>query len=342
MLTLGLTDTQPTLPTSSEGASLAALAQAQQDMEHASFTPRRDPVHAFLPWAVSLLVHAGLVVVAIFIVWSSVRSADEQDIIVPIVQLGQTPGTPLQMKISQRIKTPTRSTRRIVTPTRPTPQIQVDTPNPLIGVAGTPAPRSNPFETASADTSAFKTRFFGTGGNARRIVFLVDASGSLIAELPSVILELKKTIAQLNEKQSFTVLFFQGDTVIEVPPRGLKKADAKTLEEVIAWMDLSNHHIVPEGKSSPIKALQLALKYKPQLLFLLSDNITGAGRYEVDQKRLLDEIDKANQAHTKINTIQFIYPDPLTGIGLKGTLELISQRSGGVYRFVDARELGLQ
>ena len=101
-------------------------------------------------------------------------------------------------------------------------------------------------------------------------------------------------------------------------------------------------HITPKGLSNPVKALQLALRYKPQLLFILSDDITGHGRYEADQRRLLADIRRANKAGTKINTIQFLYRDKLESYGLKPTLQLIAERSGGIYKFLDGRELGIE
>ncbi|MEO7198072.1 MAG: alkyl sulfatase C-terminal domain-containing protein, partial [Solirubrobacterales bacterium] len=47
--------------------------------------------------------------------------------------------------------------------------------------------------------------------------------------------------------------------------------------------DSSTGNIIPGGGTNPVKALQMALQTKPQLLFILSDNITGAGRFEVDR-----------------------------------------------------------
>ena len=100
--------------------------------------------------------------------------------------------------------------------------------------------------------------------------------------------------------------------------------------------------MTPKGLSNPVKALRLALRYRPQLLFVLSDNITGQGRYEVDQRRLLASIERENKSATKINTIQFVYPDPLEKFSLKATLQLIAERTGGIYKFLDARELGIE
>ena len=54
------------------------------------------------------------------------------------------------------------------------------------------------------------------------------------------------------------------------------------------------------------------MRYRPELVFLLSDNITGRGKYEVDRADLLSMIDGANKDRkTKINCIQFIHPDSL-------------------------------
>lgn len=298
---------------------------------------------ALLPWGISIIFHAGIVLLAIFVVWSTVAGIDEEEVIVPIARLSETPGAPLQQKTFEKVKTTSKSTRRTVTPTqsKSTLTSKINTQTALIGVAGG-ASKASPFGAQIASGAQFDTKFFGSGGNARRLAFLVDASGSLIDTFPFVIQELKRTIQQLNEKQQFTVIFFQGDRVIEVPPAGLKQATAENKQAVAEWIDPTDHNVTPFGKSNPVPALQRALKYKPQLIYLLSDNITGAGKFEIDQRRLIAEIEAANTSATKINTIQFLYPDPLSKLGLPGTLELVSKRTGGVYKFVDARELNIE
>ena len=37
-------------------------------------------------------------------------------------------------------------------------------------------------------------------------------------------MELKRSIGALSEKQKFSIIFFQGDRAIEVPPNGLTDA----------------------------------------------------------------------------------------------------------------------
>ena len=298
---------------------------------------------ALLPWGISVVFHLGIVLLAIFVVWSTIRGTDDEEIIIPSARLSETPGAPLQQMTTERVRSP-RTTRRSVTrtQTRSLLDAKITTDNALIGLAG--AAKASPFNPGIAEGAAFRTNFMGSGGNAKKIVFIVDASGSLIDTLPNVILELKKSVQQLSERQSFTVIFFQGDAVIEVPPPGWKRADFAHKKSVSEWIDPDSHNIEPGGKSNPVKAIRLAMRYKPELIYLLSDNITGAGsgKYEIDQRRLLVEIRRANTAKTKINTIQFLYPDPLKDAGLQGTMELIAEQSGGVYKFVDAAELNLE
>ena len=54
------------------------------------------------------------------------------------------------------------------------------------------------------------------GVQARRVVFVVDASGSLIDTLAFVIRDLKRAVGSLNERQMFTVIFFQGSYQVSV------------------------------------------------------------------------------------------------------------------------------
>lgn len=299
---------------------------------------------SLLPWGVSVLFHVGVVLLAIFVVWSTIDPLNqEEEVIIPIARLSVTPGAPLTMKtIKKKIKSKQRVMTKSVRETPTNLSNQVDAKIPLIGAAGGSPGKASPFGSTLRTQSGARATMYGSGGNAKRLAYIIDASGSLLDSMPFVINEIKRSISELSDQQSFTVIFFQGDTVIEVPPRGLKKATSDLKKQVIHWVDMGSGNIIPHGSSNPVKAVKLALRYKPQLVFLLSDNITGRGQYEMNQKRLIDEIKKANAAHTKINTIQFLYPDPLVNVGLKPTLELISKSTGGIYKFVDGRELGIQ
>jgi hypothetical protein len=355
--------------------------------------PRHHDPHGFLTtlgaWGISILLHAGVLLLSVFLVWSTndTTASQQEEVIIPIARLSATPGAPLSLRSgtadpmqnaaanapSRAVVTPVSAAAigRSVTGASASMGLSRATGGAgtgsgsgsgsgsgegsgggpgwggmgLGGGGGGGGGKGSPFGSGvGGGGGGMKVSFAGTGGNAYRLIYLIDASGSLIDTLPFVINELKRSITELSEKQQFTVIFFQGDEAVEVPvpQRGLKPATADVKQKVIQWIDPSAGNIVPQGLSNPVKALKLALQYKPQLLFILSDNITGKGRYEVDQRRLLEDIERTNTANTKINTIQFLYPDPLTKVGMKGTLELIAANSGGTYKFLDGRELGIQ
>jgi hypothetical protein len=355
-------------------------------MSHATPEPDRDESVAEItgetlghlaPWGVSILLHAGALLLSVFLVFAVVETGDEENkIIVPGLVYGPTPGGALSQRADEwrpsEVATSHTSLGRQTRPVSVSPASISLGKGPgsgsgrggdgvgsgprqgsgahgvgfgLDGLGGG-APGSggkgSPFESGVGYTGGgFPSEFFGTNGNAEKIVFLIDASGSLIDTMEFVTIELRRSVYRLSPKQSYTVIYYQGSRLLEPPPAGLKRATSENQRRTAQWIDPSQGNVIPSGRSSPVAALKQALAYKPDLVYLLSDDITGSGKDEVDQARLLAAMDKANVSQTKINTIQFIYPDPLTRFGLKGTMQLIAERTGGQYTFMTARMLGM-
>jgi len=281
-----------------------------------------------------------LVVIALLVVWSATGEPDNQQII-PIARLSPTPGRLLTS--AQGPQPQALAEQRQVEPAKRSIELSDRRPQPVQRALPI-QPSSSPLQTLGEVDAAspFAASFYGTGGNARRIAYVVDASGSLIDTMEFVLAELQRSIDELSDRQSFTVIFFQADRTLEAPPAGLKPATPAIKQQVQQWFSPQAGNVRATGGTSPQAALRLALQYKPQLVFLLSDNITGRGQYQVNQDRLLQQIRQMNTSKTKINTIQFLYPDPLAAAGTGGTLELIAQQTGGVYRFVSGRDLGIE
>lgn len=300
---------------------------------------------AMLPWGVALLFHAGLILIAAFVAWSTITASDDDETVIPAMRFNEEVSEPLEDDAEERLDE-TRTEREVTQQeTEETRQSNLDatveTESTLVGLEG--GADASPFRTTRTSGDQFQTEMFGVEGNARRLVFCIDASGSLIDTFPYIIDELIQSIRQLSEQQEFTVIFFQGDQIIESPPPGLKSASSDNKERVINWINPSGErNVIPGGRSDASQAIRAAMRYRPDLVYLLSDNITGAGQFETSQAALLREIDQANVADTAINTIQFVYPDPLVDHGFTGTMELIAKRSGGLYRFISAEELNLR
>lgn len=203
------------------------------------------------------------------------------------------------------------------------------------------------------------TSFAGLkASNAQSVVYVVDASGSLISTLPVVRRELEQSLRRLAPTQRYAVIFFQRNQAIVQGAAGgsdaatapvLRTARKAEVDATLAWAAT----IRPSGRSSPLIALGLALNLRPDVVFLLSTDITGAGDFEVGRDEILRRIDELNpldpatgRRPTRIQCVQFLDPDPLD------TLREIARRHGGAappagadevpgFRFLTRESLGL-
>ena len=306
-----------------------------------------------LPWGVSILLHVGLFLLAFFVAWSTYTEPDEDAIVTPQIS-GPVARQPVQTQTQRTTQvTRERSTQPTEVQTNE-PAFEEVSPTGESALVDLPPPQDpSPLEEIELEEQENQVSIVGVRGSARKIAFLIDASGSLIDSLPHVTRYLRETtIPQLNSQQEFTVIFFKGDDVVEIPPRGLKRATPENKQSSLAW--LRNNPIIPERGTDPVNAIRRALNYRPQLLFILSDNLTnaGAGPYEVPQWKLIEEIKRANIGNTKIKTIQFIYPDPLDQLpGREGTMKKIARLFGAGpggqdlnqwYTFIDERDLNIE
>jgi len=340
----------------------------------------KDTLLNLLPWGLSIVLHAGVIMLTIFVVWTTLPGAGDE----PMPQVSMPPvsrDAPLVVEPTAQRDTG-RGMRQdkdgIYGPVQLLPDMQ---PDPRSGGSNLPGQGYGPISGPNAGWSTNQGRSGpglistgaspggGGGGNQggrgiglheggrsrifqeppphtalpKKIIYIIDASGSLIDTLPYALGELQRVVNHLRPEQQFTVFFFQDGQVLEVVPTGWKPATDKNKAQAIAWCDPRAGHVAPQGLTSPLPAIKAALRMNPEVLYVLSDNITGRGRYELAQKQLLAEIDKANQTvHARIHTIQYLYPDPLAAVGMKPTLQLVAEQSGGVYTFVQEEDLGLR
>lgn len=189
-------------------------------------------------------------------------------------------------------------------------------------IAGVVDAQHKPGDTVS-DQAAF--------AGARRIVYVVDASGSLVDSFPRVLNELSSTINQLNEEQAYTAIFFGADGVTELPKAGLKWANRDNKRAASDWLDPENGNVTAWGRGDLLVALQLAADYGADEIVLLSDNLIGRHASQEKIDTLLDDI--ANLTHERvqrIHAIQFFTRDP------KQVLKSIADRFNGTHSLVAA------
>ncbi len=169
-------------------------------------------------------------------------------------------------------------------------------------------------------------QFFGLGGSAReakRIVYVVDRSGSMLHTFFFVQEELKRSINGLRRSQKFHVIFFNEGTPLEPPPRALVSAIGGRKEAFFTFLA----RVSPSGGTNPEPAIRRALSLKPDLVYLLSDGIDF-------DPGLLERLARWNKdLGAKFFTIAYV---DQTG---RGILEAIARETAGDFTFVSENEL---
>ncbi len=305
------------------------------DPRHIARDEAAQPGRRLLPWAVSLLVHLAVVVLAIFLIWSAeVREEDERTV---ATWAPQPPITPIQL-VAPPAPTSKAAIDLPVTAPRPA---SPDQPVVLeVMQPGRDLPPAQPAATQPPSGTDRVTRpsLFDTidppegDKGVGSVVFLIDASGSMVEQFTLVQRELSRAVRHLAPDQRFTVIYFQKGGAVEAAPRGLTPATERNIQRFFAWTGADGRRVRPHGPTDPLPALALALAYRPDEVRLLSDNITGSGAYSLSADRLLSEVERIKRQRraerTRISTIQFLRPDPTRA------LWRLADAHGGRCRFV--------
>lgn len=180
-----------------------------------------------------------------------------------------------------------------------------------------------------------KSNFIGLGGNAKRIAFVCDASGSMLNMFDSLRLELRKSVSSLIPIQSFNVVFFRDEGLQAADLRMLLIATPENKRKTFEFLDTMS----PHGQTNPIPALEAVAKMQPELVYLLTDgDFSGPGNAAV-----VEYCQKTFGARTKINTIAFgsreLKDNPTDQEYVK-VLQQIAKNSGGKFKFVTDDDLG--
>jgi hypothetical protein len=174
-----------------------------------------------------------------------------------------------------------------------------------------------------------KGPMFGHGGNAMKIAFVCDASGSMLNKFSTLRRELANTIQQLRPTQSFDVIFFQEQNSASLAP-SLVMA---TPQNKIGAENFMTDKVTPRGETNPIPGIDAAFKTQPQLIYILTD-----GDFP-NNDAVLKRIKELNKdKKVKINTIAFV------GEGDNDTefiklLQKIADENGGRFNLVHESDL---
>jgi hypothetical protein len=180
-----------------------------------------------------------------------------------------------------------------------------------------------------------RASFVGVSGNARRVVYICDATGTMIGlKFKLLQKQLYKAIDVLGSTQGFNVIFFRGgdsDAEWNQPfARELVMAKPDNKQKVRQFIE--NFGVVGKG-TNPLPALRTAFQQRPQLIYFLSD---GEFNNYVGYEQVLSEVRRLNaDKSVKINTIAFMSED----IKAEQALEQMAQENGGKFVKVTDRDL---
>lgn len=162
-----------------------------------------------------------------------------------------------------------------------------------------------------------------------RIVFICDASGSMLNKFASLRLQLQRAVNALRPTQSFNLIFTREQDCTRLAPN-LIRATPKNMQEAETFLE---DKVTPRGETNPMPAIEAAFAQQPDLIFLLTD-----GDFP-DNRAVLKRIRELNHAaKVPVNTIAFV-GEADTDTDFFNLLQQIADATGGHHKLVKENEL---
>lgn len=301
------------------------------------------------PWAVSLALHASAAAIGLALVAGSpsrrgTGASEHASIAVVPVSVAPAARAPLPSIAPAPVRSSPAASVTLPDRASPAPASSLSEVRVSIAPLEAPAAAITPLDAAAMPTIAAAPEMFGARGDSRalRVVYVLDASGSMVAALPTIARELDRSLDGLSGSQWFQVLVFSGRGV-ESPPalgRTLTRATDESKRAAGAWLGA----LEPDRRGDAIDALERALKLNPDVVFLVVKGGLGdapdsaAGRTRLRDASLARLSRATRGAEASIKVIQFFDPDP------SGLIDAIASSYGGgdALRFISRKDLGLE
>jgi hypothetical protein len=169
--------------------------------------------------------------------------------------------------------------------------------------------------------------------DATRVVFVIDASGSMLNRFDLVRQAMARGIGMLRPDQMFNLIVFQGDKFATFSSGTPGRATPEFKASALGFL---GEKVVPRGETNPIPAFKLAFEQSPDLIYLLTDGDLPDGAAVV---RAIREFN-ANRK-TQVSAIEISSALDRRMTPFSSTLLQIAKENGGVYGYVDHGGAGL-
>jgi len=337
----------PPPPPGAEGEGDEELDEEEEEEEEHSGDAVMSAMAAMMPWVISLFLHGGLMLVMVFAVMVvKFGKGTPEMVVIPDAAMSENPGGQINPGESNpdmeaRQPRPTDSNQW----SRREGEVSADTGKTdkqinLIGrgVGGMAGGGLAAFGlTTGGSGSGPRSDFYGSGGNAHHVVYVIDKSGSMIADFDSVRQQMLISISKLREVQDFHVILFADGPATEYSPRKLVPANDLYKEKAAEWLGGIRPGSV-QGFTDPVRALGRAFdvlaaadKRRPgKLIYLLTDGVF------LDNAKVLSTCAGRNRAKdVYINTYLYGFKPPEA---VKLMKKLAADNGPGRYKYVSQDE----
>jgi hypothetical protein len=227
-------------------------------------------------------------------------------------------------------------------PQRLSSDIELVDPTGAIGAAAVDAGLAG--DQGDADAGPVQTAVFGLAAEGQRFVYVFDRSKSMtstltlqsegktvfsITPLEAAKAELLRSLGDLDRGQQFHILFYNSEVWMFDPggnPNHLVAATPRYKNRATEFV----RSVYGNGGTRHVEPLEVALRMRPDVIFLLTDGEAKDDPTDAQLRRLR----RLNGGRTKINVIQFCLT-PRTG----GALVRLAAENGGRHVFMNLREL---
>ena len=176
------------------------------------------------------------------------------------------------------------------------------------------------------------TEFFSSKTQCRKLVYVVDMSGSMLGLVPQIRAQLKSSIEQLAPDNYFDILFFGAGRISELSDGKLVRATPKAKNMAFAFID----GFKAGGTTNALDALERAMRIKDSFgnaaaqIFFLTDGFEVEGQFQNQFRAHLKNMRNSLAPDTRINTIGFWMDDED-----KELLAWIASQSGGEFTHIE-------
>ncbi|MEI8018480.1 MAG: VWA domain-containing protein [Schlesneria sp.] len=177
------------------------------------------------------------------------------------------------------------------------------------------------------------TAFMGTRDQGSKVVFVIDASGSMMSHNSMQVAKasLVSSVQELDGNQQFLIIFYDDKPVV-LHLRDVHQPQlyaATEIHKTLAKQTIAGIH--PGTGTQHYPALEMAMRLKPDVIFFLTD-----GQEPPLDERELELLKKLNGQKTRIHSIEFgVGAEVSEGANPRNFLRKLSYQNGGTYRYYD-------